>query len=65
MVMECNWWTPKDLVAFKQNRSISAQYSAFKVFPDTNVNVESLHKGENIGDLGGLSICLERLQNES
>ncbi|MEZ7499669.1 M13 family metallopeptidase [Flavobacterium sp. Arc3] len=54
-----NWWTPKDLVAFKQKTGeLVAQYSAFKVFPDLNVNGE-FTQGENIGDLGGLSIALK------
>ncbi|WP_339921402.1 M13 family metallopeptidase [uncultured Flavobacterium sp.] len=53
-----NWWTPKDLVAFKQKTgALVAQYSAFKVFPDLTVNGE-FTQGENIGDLGGLSIAL-------
>lgn len=51
-----NWWTPKDLEAFKQKTgALIAQYSGFKVFPDLNVNGE-FTLGENIGDLGGLSI---------
>ncbi|MEZ7505750.1 M13 family metallopeptidase [Flavobacterium sp. Arc2] len=54
-----NWWTPKDLVAFKQKTGeLVAQYTAFKVFPDLNVNGE-FTQGENIGDLGGLSIALK------
>lgn len=54
-----NWWTSKDLEAFKQKTgALIAQYSAFKVFPDLNVNGE-FTQGENIGDLGGLSIALK------
>ncbi|SEA12423.1 endothelin-converting enzyme Metallo peptidase. MEROPS family M13 [Flavobacterium gillisiae] len=54
-----NWWTPKDLAAFKQKTgALVAQYSALKVFPDLNVNGE-FTQGENIGDLGGLSIALK------
>ena len=54
-----NWWTPKDLTAFKQKTgALVAQYSALKVFPDLNVNGE-FTQGENIGDLGGLSIALK------
>nr|WP_315210922.1 M13 family metallopeptidase [uncultured Flavobacterium sp.] len=54
-----NWWTPEDLTAFKQKTgALVAQYNAFKVFPDLNVNGE-FTQGENIGDLGGLSIALK------
>jgi putative endopeptidase len=54
-----NWWTPKDLTAFKQRTgALVYQYSSFKVFPDLNVNGE-FTQGENIGDLGGLSIALK------
>lgn len=54
-----NWWTPEDLVAFKQKTgALVAQYNAFKVFPDLNVNGE-FTQGENIGDLGGLSIAIK------
>lgn len=54
-----NWWTPEDLAAFKlKTGALVAQYNAFKVFPDLNVNGE-FTLGENIGDLGGLSIALK------
>ena len=54
-----NWWTDKDLVAFKEKTSaLVDQYNGFKVFPDLNVN-GSFTLGENIGDLGGLSITLK------
>ncbi|TDE05895.1 M13 family metallopeptidase [Flavobacterium sandaracinum] len=54
-----NWWTPGDLTAFKQKTSaLVAQYNDFKVFPDLNVNGE-FTQGENIGDLGGLSIAIK------
>ena len=54
-----NWWTPADLTAFKDKTKVLVeQYNGFKVFPDLNVNgVFTL--GENIGDLGGLSIAIE------
>jgi putative endopeptidase len=53
-----NWWTPADLTAFKdKTKVLIEQYNGFKVFPDLNVNgVFTL--GENIGDLGGLSIAI-------
>lgn len=54
-----NWWTPEDLTAFKQKTgALVAQYNTFKVFPDLSVNGE-FTQGENIGDLGGLSIALK------
>jgi putative endopeptidase len=54
-----NWWTEKDKTEFKKRtNALVAQYSAFKVFPDLNVNGE-FTLGENIGDLGGLSIALK------
>jgi putative endopeptidase len=57
-----NWWTPKDQSEFKKRtNALVAQYSSFKVFPDLNVNGEYT-LGENIGDLGGLSIGLKAYQ---
>lgn len=54
-----NWWTTKDLAAFKQKTgALVAQYNEFKIFSDLNVNGE-FTQGENIGDLGGLSIALK------
>ncbi|PIP79687.1 MAG: peptidase M13 [Gammaproteobacteria bacterium CG22_combo_CG10-13_8_21_14_all_40_8] len=52
-----NWWTEKDLEAFKaRTASLVKQYSEFKVFDDLNVNGE-LTLGENIGDLSGITIA--------
>jgi len=54
-----NWWAEKDLTEFKKRTAtLVAQYNAFKVFPDLNVNGE-FTQGENIGDLGGLTIALQ------
>jgi putative endopeptidase len=54
-----NWWTKKDNEEFKKRTgALVAQYSAFKVFPDLNVN-GNFTLGENIGDLGGLTIALK------
>jgi putative endopeptidase len=54
-----NWWTPKDQQEFKKRtQALVSQYNEFKVFPDLNVNGE-FTQGENIGDLGGLSIALK------
>ncbi|RZJ68560.1 MAG: M13 family peptidase [Flavobacterium sp.] len=53
-----NWWTDADNKAFKERTgALVAQYSAFKVFPDLNVNGEYT-LGENIGDLGGVTIAM-------
>ncbi|OUS25367.1 peptidase M13 [Thalassotalea sp. 42_200_T64] len=54
-----NWWTDKDKAEFKnRTNALVAQYDAFKVFPDLNVN-GTFTLGENIGDLGGLSIGMK------
>jgi putative endopeptidase len=54
-----NWWTEKDQQEFKKRTgALVAQYNAFKVFNDLNVN-GAFTLGENIGDLGGLSIALK------
>lgn len=54
-----NWWTAKDQSEFKKRTTaLVAQYSSFKAFPDLNVN-GAFTLGENIGDLGGLSIALK------
>lgn len=54
-----NWWTDKDNEEFKKRTSaLVSQYNEFKALPDLNVNGE-FTLGENIGDLGGLSIALK------
>jgi putative endopeptidase len=54
-----NWWTDKDREEFeKRTQALVDQYNQFKVFSDLNVNGE-FTQGENIGDLGGLSIALK------
>lgn len=54
-----NWWTEADKEAFKERTgALIAQYNAFEALPDLNVNGE-FTLGENIGDLGGLSIALK------
>jgi len=51
------WWTQQDRDAFKaRTGALVNQYNEFKVFPDLNVN-GAFTLGENIGDLGGLSIA--------
>lgn len=54
-----DWWTKNDLSEFKKRTgALAAQYSGFKVLSDLNVNGE-FTLGENIGDLGGLTIALK------
>ena len=54
-----NWWTDADLKAFKaKTGSLVSQYNSFKAFPDLSVN-GAYTLGENIGDLGGLSIAIK------
>jgi putative endopeptidase len=53
-----NWWTDEDKSEFeKRTATLIEQYSGFKPFEDLSVNGE-FTLGENIGDLGGLSIAL-------
>lgn len=53
-----NWWTDKDKEEFKKRTgALVAQYNEFKPFDDLSVNGE-FTLGENIGDLGGISIGL-------
>ena len=53
-----NWWTVEDRTAFEERTGkLVAQYDAFAPFEDLNVNGE-FTLGENIGDLGGISIGL-------
>ena len=54
-----NWWTDTDKASFKERTdALVAQYNGFKVFDDLNVN-GAYTLGENIGDLGGLSIAIK------
>lgn len=53
-----NWWTDEDRAEFEaRTANLVEQYSQFKPFEDLAVNGE-FTLGENIGDLGGLSIAL-------
>lgn len=52
-----NWWTQEDLAEFeKRSSQLIKQYSTYKPFEDMAINGE-LTLGENIGDLGGLSVA--------
>lgn len=53
-----NWWTDEDRAEFEKRTSrLVSQYDEFAPFEDLHVNGE-FTLGENIGDLGGLSIAL-------
>jgi putative endopeptidase len=53
-----NWWTDEDRSEFeRRTEKLVAQYNAFAPFDDLTVNGE-FTLGENIGDLGGISIGL-------
>lgn len=53
-----NWWTDEDRAEFeKRTAALIAQYNAFAPFDDLHVNGE-FTLGENIGDLGGITIGL-------
>ncbi|GAB3511100.1 peptidase M13 [Pseudoxanthomonas daejeonensis] len=56
-----DWWTAEDAAKFEaQAAKLGAQYEAFKFpqLPDMHINGRTA-MGENIGDLGGLTIALE------
>ena len=53
-----NWWTDEDRAEFEKRTSqLVAQYDSYRPFEDLAVNGE-FTLGENIGDLGGISIGL-------
>lgn len=52
-----DWWTEEDASKFKERADkLVSQYDAFQPFEDANVNGK-FTLGENIGDLGGLTIA--------
>ncbi len=52
-----NWWSDKDREEFqKRGKQLSEQYSGFEALPGKYVNGD-LTLGENIGDLGGLTVA--------
>jgi len=54
-----SWWQESDTEAFRaRTGALAAQYDAFEVLPGLSLNGR-LTLGENIGDLGGLSISLD------
>jgi putative endopeptidase len=53
------WWAPGDIEAFKKRTEVLAdQYSQFEPLPGIKVNGK-LTLGENIGDIGGLTVAHE------
>jgi putative endopeptidase len=53
------WWQAEDTQAFKARVDrLAAQYDGYTVLPGLNINGR-LTLGENIGDLGGLSVAYE------
>jgi putative endopeptidase len=54
-----DWWTAEDAAKFNAQRDrLGAQYSAFEPLPGAHVQ-GMLTMGENIGDMGGLSLALD------
>ena len=57
-----DWWTPADAVQFEARaQKIVDQYNAYEALPGLHVNGK-LTLGENIADLGGVTIAYEALQ---
>jgi len=57
-----NWWTDSDREEFEsRTQKLVEQYGKVEVLPDVFINGE-LTLGENIADLGGISIALEAMQ---
>ena len=57
-----NWWTDDDRTEFDQRAEVLVrQFDAYEVFDDLHVN-SGLTLGENIADLGGVTIALNALR---
>jgi endothelin-converting enzyme/putative endopeptidase len=57
-----DWWTEKDKEEFKaRSAQLVSQYDAYSPLPNSKVN-GSLTLGENIGDLGGMSVAYTAYQ---
>jgi len=58
-----NWWTDADRKAFDARTDVLVkQFDAYQPLPGKHINGQ-LTLGENIADLGGLSIAYDALQN--
>ena len=54
-----DWWQPADARAFEARaKELAAQYSTFEPLPTVHVN-GALTLGENIADLGGVTLALD------
>lgn len=54
-----DWWTPADAKAFKARAAVlGAQYAQYEPVPGTHINPD-LTMGENLADLGGISIAFD------
>jgi putative endopeptidase len=54
-----DWWTAEDGKAFEARaKQLGAQYSGFEPLPGVHINGD-LTMGENIADLGGLTLALD------
>ena len=54
-----DWWTKKDAAAFvARANELSRQYSTFEPLPGVHINGD-LTLGENIADLGGVTLALD------
>ena len=57
-----NWWTPADAKGFKAlTNKLVQQFDGYEALPGKHVN-GNLTLGENIADLGGLSIAYDAMQ---
>ncbi len=57
-----DWWTEQDKAEFKnRTAALGAQYDEFEPLPGVHVNGE-FTMGENIGDLGGMTIAYKAYQ---
>ena len=62
-----DWWTQEDTEKFEARaKMLGEQYSMFGIsfWQNTHVN-GALTMGENVADLGGLTLALERLPRKS
>ena len=59
-----NWWTDADMKAFKERTGkLVSQFNDYVSIEDKHINGE-LTLGENIADLGGLTVAYDALQRE-
>ncbi len=57
-----NWWTPADAKGFAERTAqLVAQFDAYEAMPGKKVNGK-LTLGENIADLGGLSVAYDAMR---